>query len=201
MDKENGNGNGNRVPQARCNTTNVDLLVLAVAFVITTAGGYVLESVILIASATHYLAGIGFRMLIRERCQETAMTASRAFRFAAVQVMIWTCCLLLMLCVAAMGAHGVFHTEPLALRHLGAYAAPGVAAALATAAYIRQSRQAGLNHAALDAWLAATPSAIAFGVAFWAPHAQAGVFDAVAGLVVVLLLCVRALMHLGRAFN
>lgn len=180
---------------------NVDLGTHAFALVSSTVGGYVLESVVLVAAGAHHLAGLGFRMLMKQRCQEALVSNSRASGFALAQVLIWTCCVLLAMYVIAMGAHGVFHAEALASAALAAYAVPGLAAAATTAVLAGQSRRAGLKLARADAWLAATPSALALGVAFGAPAAQVGMFDAAAGLVAVLLLCTRSLFHLARAMD
>ncbi|MCD2516740.1 hypothetical protein LQ564_10515 [Massilia sp. G4R7] len=178
-----------------------DLLAQAVALSSSGVGGYVLESVVLVACAAHHLAGIGFRMLIGAAWQERPQPVQRARAFTAVQVVIWACCLLLAVGVVPMGAHSIFHADSLASLQVAVYALPGVAAAVTSALLVRPARQAGLKHSGVDAWLAAVPSALAFAVAFSGPQAQAGTIDAAVGVAIVLLLPLRALLHLGRLLN
>ena len=178
-----------------------DLLAQAVALSSSELGGYLLESVVLVACAAHHLAGIGFRMLLGAAWQESIRAVRRLPTFAVMQVVIWACCVLLAVGVAAMGAHGIFHADSLAPRQVAVYALPGVAAAVTTAALVCQARRVGMIHAGIDAWLAAAPVALGFAVAFGAPQAQAGAIDAGAGLAIVLLLCVRALVHMGQALK
>lgn len=120
--------------------------------------------------------------------------------FSAMQLILWTCCVLLAICVTALGAHGVFHAEPLDYAAMAAYAAPGAIAAVTTAARTCWPVHAGLG-AKADAFLSATPTVIALCIAIGAAGVDAGRVDAFAGLVVVLLLCVRTLIYVGRVLD
>lgn len=120
--------------------------------------------------------------------------------FSAVQVILWICCVLLAVRVTALGAHGVFHAEPLDHAAMAAYAAPGAIAAVTTAALTCWPVHAGLG-AKADAFLSAAPTVIALCIAIGAAGIDAGRVDALAGLAVVLLLCVRTLIYVGRSLD
>lgn len=178
----------------------LDLAAHGTAIVSCATGGMLLESVVLMAAVSHHVASIGFSLLISEQRVEQPSSWPGDAIFSAVQLILWTCCVLLAICVTALGAHGVFHAEPLDHAAMAGYAGPGAIAAITTAALTCWPVHAGLG-AKADAFLSATPTVIALCIAVGAAGIQAGRFDAVAGLAVVLLLCIRTLIYVGRALD
>lgn len=192
--------------QGRCSRNthrlvNVDLAAHGTALVSCATGGVVLESVILLAAASHHVASIGFRLLTQEN--EGAQIRSRAgdALFSALQLILWTCCLLLALCVMALGAHGIFHADPLDAIAMAGFALPGAVAAVTTCALASWSARTNAGSGKADALLSGVPTVLALCVAFSELGANAGRVDALAGLALVLMLCVRTLAHLGRAHD
>lgn len=179
----------------------LDLAAHGTALVSCAAGGIVLESVILIAAASHHAASIGFRLLVAE--SEGAQTRSRASDAlcSAVQLILWGCCLLLAICVMALGAHGMFHADPLDAISMAAFAAPGVVAALTTFALVNWSVRATASGGAADALLSGVPAVLALCFAFSGLGTDAGRLDALAGLGLVLMLCARIVIYPGRALD
>lgn len=192
--------------QGRCSRSTgrlvkLDLAAHGIALVSCVIGGIALESVILIAAASHHVASIGFGLHIKE--SDGAQTRSRSGNalFSAVQLILWTCCLLLAICVTALGAHGIFHADPLDAILMARFAAPGAVAAVTTCALASCSVRAGAASGKTDALLSGVPTVLALCVAFSGLGTDAGRLDALAGLGLVLMLCARTVIHLGRALD
>jgi uncharacterized membrane protein YhaH (DUF805 family) len=164
-------------------------------------GGVVLESVVLMGAASHHAASIGFRLLLdNKNAGQSRIRLSDAL-YSLVQLIIWTCCLLLTICVTAMGAHGIFHAEPLNALAIASFAIPGALAAATTTALALRLGYAGCRRRAVDAMLSGVPAVLAFCVAFSQLGGEKGKLDALAGLSIVLILCTRTVLHLGRILD
>ena len=179
----------------------LDLAAHGTALVIAAFGGVVLESVVLSAAASHHVATIGFRLLIREKQEEQIWFGTGEPMLAVVQLILWTCCVLLTMCVTAAGAHGLLHAEPLDAVAITGFAVPGVAAAATTAVLTCRAGHACYGGDKVDALLSVAPTSAAICVPFVGLGAEGGRLDALAGLALVLLLCTRTLLHLGRTLN
>lgn len=193
--------NQDRCSRSTRRLVKLDLAAHGTALVSCATGGIVLESVILIAATSHHVASIGFRLLIDEG--EGAQTRSRSSdaMFSAVQLILWTFCLLLMICVTALGAHGIFHVDPLDAISMAGFAVPGAVAAVTTCALANWSVRTTAGNGRADAVLSALPTVLAIGVAFGELGAHAGRLDALVGLGLVLMLCARIVIYLGRVLD
>lgn len=160
-----------------------------------------LESVVLMGAAAHHAASVGFRLLIDERGTAGRPPVSRALPFVVVQLVLWTACVLLALYVTAIGAHGMFHADPLDAPAMAPFALPGGVAAFATVALAAIPTAGRRSSAMVDALLSAVPTVLVLWVALNAPGTDVGRLDAIAGIATVPLLCVRALAQLGRSIN
>lgn len=178
--------------------THLDIAAHVLALLSSFVGGFLLESVILVASTAHHMASLGFKAFFKEIRDEKTWYGRVGSAYVLIQLAIWLCCLMLALSAVAMGAHGVFHDEPLFSLAMAACAAPGVAAAITTASLPGTQSKGGLKFFRLDMFFSTMPSVLAFGVAFGASSVQAGMLDSIVGFVVVLLLCARVLIHLDR---
>jgi len=159
-------------------------------------GGIVLESVVLMAGAAHHLASIGSRLSVEENLDKHLRFRSASAATSVMQLGLWTCCLLVAIYVTALGAHGLFHVEPLDVGAMAGFAAPGTVAAATTAVLACWSVHAAAGIDRADALLSAAPTATALGIALCELGANAGHLDALAGLALVLLLCARTLLYL-----
>jgi hypothetical protein len=178
----------------------LDLAAHGTAVVSCALGGILLESVVLIAAASHHGASIGFCLLIRERNVGHPRSSSCDLMFSAVQLILWIGCVLLATYVTALGAHGVFHSTPLDHAAMTVYAAPGAIAAVTTAALTCWPVQAGPG-AKADAFVSSVPTVSALCIAAGGAGIDAGRVDAFAGLAAVLLLCVRTLIYVRRVLD
>jgi hypothetical protein len=178
----------------------LDLAAHGTAIASCAMGGVLLESVVLMAAGLHHGASIGFWLLSRERKAAHPHSLPGDAMFSVVQLILWACCALLAICVSALGAHGVFHSEPLDHAAMAVYAAPGAIAALTTAALTCWPVQAGLG-AKADAFVSSVPTVSALCIAVGGAGIDAGRVDALAGLAAVLLLCVRTLIYVGRILD
>lgn len=179
----------------------LDLAAHGIALVSSATGGIVLESVVLMAAASHHVASIGFRLYSKEITDELARSRAGDAMFSVVQLILWTCCVVLAICVTAQGAHGLFHAEPLDAMAIAGFAAPGAVAGATTAALTHWSVHERCASGMADALLSALPTAAALGVAFSGLGADAGRLDALAGLAIVLMLCARSLIYLGQTLD
>ena len=179
----------------------LDQVAHGMALVSCATGGIILGSVILIAAASHHVASIGFRLLIEEG--EGVQTRSRSSDAlnSAVQLILWACCLLLTMCAMAFGAHGMFHADPLDAISMAGFAVPGAVAAVTTCILASWSVRAKASRGKADALMSGVPTVLALGAAFSELGADAGRLDALAGLGLVLMLCARVLIHLGRVLD
>ncbi|TXF98393.1 hypothetical protein [Massilia sp.] len=132
---------------------------------------------------------------------ELTRSRARDAMFSAVQLILWACCVVLAIVVTAQGAHGLFHVESLDAMTMAGFAAPGALAAATTAALTRSSAHVRGGSDRADALLSAAPTAAALGIAISGLGADAGRLDALAGLAIVLMLCVRTLIYLGRTLD
>lgn len=179
----------------------LDLAAHGAAFVTCSAGGIVLESAVLMGAASHHAASIGFHLLLNEKNNEQNRIKSSDAMFSVAQLFIWTCCLLLAICVSAMGAHGLFHAEPLDVVAIAGFAAPGALAAAATCLLAWRAGDAWGRRRKADALMSGAPAALALCIAFSQLGTEAGKLDAIAGLSAVLMLCARTVIHLGQALD
>lgn len=179
----------------------LDLAAHGIALVSSATGGIVLESVVLMAAASHHVASIGFRLYSKEITDELARSRAGDAMFSVVQLILWTCCVVLAICVTAQGAHGLFHADPLDAMAIAGFAAPGAVAGATTAALTHWSVHERCASGMADALLSALPTAAALGVAFSGLGADAGRLDALAGLAIVLMLCARSLIYLGQTLD
>ncbi|MFC3458396.1 MULTISPECIES: hypothetical protein [Massilia] len=179
----------------------LDLAAHGIALVSCATGGIVLESVVLMGAASHHVASIGFRLTSKEMTDELTRSRARDAMFSAVQLILWACCVVLAIVVTAQGAHGLFHVESLDAMTMAGFAAPGALAAATTAALTRSSAHVRGGSDRADALLSAAPTAAALGIAISGLGADAGRLDALAGLAIVLMLCVRTLIYLGRTLD
>lgn len=177
----------------------LDLAAHALALASCIAGAIIIESIILVAAASHHVASLGFRLLSEEKEDEETRSNSADAAFLAIQIVLWTSCLLSVLSVTAMGAHGLFHAEPFDVVTMAAFAAPGIVAATTTAglAYGLGDCHGGKA----DAFLSMAPTALAVGVAFSGIDDGVGRLDALAGLAAIVMLCVRTVLHLVRELD
>ncbi|UVW30512.1 hypothetical protein [Massilia sp. H6] len=196
-----GRDNRGRCSRSTRRFVKLDLAAHGVALVSCATGGIVLESVILMGAASHHVASIGFRLYSKEMADEQTRSGAGDAMFSAVQLILWTCCLVLAICVTAQGAHGLFHAESLDAMAMAGFAAPGAVAAGTTAALTRWSVHGGHGSDRVDALLSAVPTVAALCVAFGDLGADAGRLDALAGLAIVLMLCARTVIYLGRALD
>ncbi len=181
--------------------TKLDYAAHGVAFVSCLAGGIGLESIILLAAASHHLASIGFQLRINENGGAPTRSRSDDALFSVMQLILWTCCLLLTTYVIALGAHGVFHADPLEVVEMARFAAPGGVAAITTFALVSWAVRANAASGKTDAFLSAVPTVLSLCFAFSKLGANAGRLDALAGLGLVIMLCARTLVHLGQALD
>lgn len=179
----------------------LDLAAHGIALVSSATGGIVLESVVLMAAASHHVASIGFRLYSKEITDELARSRADDAMFSVVQLILWTCCVVLAICVTAQGAHGLFHADPLDAMAIAGFAAPGAVAGATTAALTHWSVHDRCASGMADALLSALPTAAALGVAFSGFGADAGRLDALAGLAIILMLCARSLIYLGQTLD
>lgn len=190
-----------RSSSGMCRLFRLDLAAHGAALASCTAGGAVLESVVLLGAASHHAASIGFHLLLNEKGEEQNRIKSNDALFSVTQLVIWTCCLLLALCGSAMGAHGLFHVEPLDALGIAGFAAPGALAAATTGVLAWRNGDAGGRSRKADALMSGAPAALALCIAFSPLGAEAGKLDAIAGLGLVLMLCARTLIHVGQALD
>ena len=179
----------------------LDLAAHGTALLSCLAGGVVLESVVLMGAASHHTASIGFRLLLDNKNAGQSRIRTGAPLYPLVQLIIWTCCLLLTICVTAMGTHGMFHAEPLDALAIAGFAIPGALAAATTGALALRLGYAGRRGREVDAMLSGVPAVMAFCVEFSQLGGEAGKLDALAGLSIVLILCARTVLHLGRILD
>lgn len=170
-----------------------------VSFASCAIGGFLLGSVLLIAGVAHHLACIGSALLAREsgvRAQVSLATLGYLPLFLTMSVT----CLLLVMRVTAQGIHGLAHAEPLDLAAVSAWTAPGfgAAAAAAVAGLMHRPDRRRRIHIAADTLSSAAPALLAWGVYVIADAAESGRMDAAAGLVIVLMLLLRPLLHLYK---
>jgi len=192
--------NPDRYSRSTCRLANLDLAAHGAAIVSSATGGILLESVVLMAAASHHVASVGFALLISERRAEQTHSWSGDAMFSAVQLILWTCCLLLASRVAALGAHDMFHAKTLDYPAMAVYAIPGAIAAVTSAALVRSSVHNGLRMKA-NAFLSALPTVSALCIAAGAAGVGAGRVDALAGLAIVVLLCIRALAYVADTLD
>lgn len=177
----------------------LDLAAHGAAFASCAAGGIIVESIILVAAASHHAATIAFRLLSIEKL--TMQTRPRTeVAFPVAQIALCMCCVVMILVAIALGTHGIFHGESLDAVAVAAFALPGSVAIATTAGLACGPARAGAPSRA-DAVLSAVPTALAFGVAFCDFGISAGRLDALAGLVAVLVLCVRTVINLGQTLD
>lgn len=179
----------------------LDLAAHGAALVSCTAGGVVLESVVLIGAASHHVANIGLYLLVNQENEEQTRIRSSEALFSVVQLIIWTCCLLLAMYVAAMGAHGIFHAEALDGGAIVSFAVPAALAAVTTGVLAWRGGDPGRTSRMADALLSGAPPVLALFVAFSRLSLDAGKLDALVGLATVLMLIARTAIHLGRALD
>lgn len=191
----------NRASLCTRSLIRLDLTAHGTALVSCAIGGVFLESVVLMGAASHHLATIGIRLLTAEQRNEQSQTPRDNIMFSIVQIVLWTCCMILAVYVASRGAHGMFHAKYLnAIAVLG-FAMPGVLGGLTTAALIRRSVYPDRCTEKADAVLSAVPSALVLCVAGGALLVDGGKLDAIVGLAIILMLCVRTLVCLARALD
>lgn len=191
---------GRRSPGTR-RLFGLDLAAHGTALLSCVTGGVVLESVVLMGAASHHAASIGFRLLLDNKDAGQSRIRSGDALYSLAQLIIWACCLLLTICVTAMGAHGMFHAEPLNALAIAGFAIPGAVAAATTGALALRPGDAGHRGREVDAMLSGAPAVLAFCVAFSQLGGEAGKLDALAGLSIVLMLCARTVLHLGRILD
>jgi len=173
----------------------LDLVAHGIALVTCVTGGILLESVVLMAAAVHHVASIGFSRMIEEGPDKQHRSRSNDAMFSVRQLVLWTCCVMMAIYVTATGAHGVFHPELLNAAAIAGFAAPGAVAAATTGVLACWSAHPGRVGRA-DALLSAMPTAAAFCIASGTAN-----LDALAGLALVLLLCVRTVLCLRRTLD
>lgn len=191
---------GRRSPGTR-RLFGLDLAAHGTALLSCLTGGVVLESVVLMGAASHHAASIGFRLLLDNKNAGQSRIRSGDALYSLAQLIIWACCLLLAICVTAMGAHGMFHAEPLNAQAIAGFAIPGALAATTTGTLALRPGDAGRSGREVDAILSGAPAVLAFCVAFSQLGGEAGKLDVLAGLSIVLMLCARAVLHLGRILD
>ncbi|MDN4059208.1 hypothetical protein QPK31_13355 [Massilia sp. YIM B02769] len=191
---------GRRSPGTR-RLFGLDLAAHGTALLSCMTGGVVLESVVLMGAASHHAASLGFRLLFDNKDAGQSRIRSGDALCSLVQLFVWACCLPLAICVTAMGAHGMFHAEPLNALAIAGFAIPGALAATTTAALALRPGGPGRRGRAVDAMLSGAPAVLAFCVAFSPLGVEAGKLDALAGLSIVLMLCARTVLHLGRILD
>ena len=196
-----GRDNRGRCSRSTRRLVKLDLAAHGIALVSCATGGIVLESVILMGAALHHVASIGFRLYLKDMADEKTPLRAGDPMFSAVQLILWTCCVVLAIYVTAQGAHGLFHAESLDAMAMAGFAVPGAVAAATTAALTRWPVHGSHGSDRADALLSAVPTVAALCVAFGALGAEAGRLDALAGLSFVLMLCARAVIYLGRALG
>lgn len=179
----------------------LDQAAHGIALVTCVTGGIVLESVVLMAAAAHHLASMGLRLSVEESSDEQPQSRSGSAAASLMQLGLWTCCMLLAICVTALGAHGLFHAEPLDVAAMAGFAAPGAVGAATTAVLACWAVHAGRGIDRADALLSAAPTVTALCIALTELGAGAGSLDALAGLLLVLLLCARTLLYLRAALD
>lgn len=190
---------GRRVPVRR-RLAKLDIVAQGAAFASCAAGGIIVESVVLVAAASHHAATIAFRLLLIESLAEQRKPRAEA-AFLVVQIALCMCCLILVIFVIALGTHGIFHREAPDAMALARFAMPGLLAIVMTAGLAYGWARPGEDVSMADAALSAVPTALAFGVAFCDFGIAPGMLDALAGLVAVAVLCVRAAINLGQTLN
>ncbi|MFC5510431.1 hypothetical protein ACFPOU_04720 [Massilia jejuensis] len=197
MDRE----NRGRCFRSSPRLVKLDLVAHGVALVSCATGGIVLESVVLMGAASHHVASSGFRLYSKEMTDELPRSRARDAMFSAVQLILWTSCVVLAIFVTAQGAHGLFHAEPLDAVAMAGFAAPGAFAGVTTAALTSWAVHDRCGSDRADALLSAAPTAAALGIAFSGLGADAGRLDALAGLAIVLMLCARTLIYLAQTLD
>lgn len=190
---------GRRAPLGR-RLVKLDVVTQGAAFASCAAGGIIVESVVLVAAASHHAASIAFRLLLIESLAEQRKPRVEA-AFLVVQIALCMFCLIPVLFVTATGTHGIFHRKALDAMALAGFALPGLLAIVTTAGLAYRLARAGEDVSMADAALSALPTALAFSVAFSDFGIAPGVLDALAGLVAVPVLCVRAALNLGQTLN
>ena len=190
---------GRRFPVGR-RLVRLDLAAHGAAFASCAAGGIIVESVILVAAASHHAATIAFRLLSIEKLTKQTRPKTDV-AFSVVQIALCMCCVVMVLVVIALGAHGILHGEALDALAVATFALPGSVTIATTAGLAFGPAHAGEDPSRADAVLAAVPTALAFGVAFCNLDIAAGRLDALAGLLAVLVLCARAVINLGQTLN
>lgn len=191
----------NRASLCTRSLIRLDLTAHGTALVSCTIGGVFLESVVLMGAAAHHLATIGIRLLTAEPRNEQSQTPRDNIMFSIVQIVLWTCCMSLAVYVASRGAHGIFHAKHLNAIAVLSFAMPGVLGGLTTAALIRRSVHPGRFTDKADALLSTAPSALVLCVAGGALLVDGGKLDAIVGLAIILMLCLRTLVCLARALD
>jgi hypothetical protein len=179
----------------------LDIIAHGAALICCAIGGIVLGSVVLMAAASHHLASIGFRLHGKERVDDKIRSRPDEAMFSAVQLVLWTCCLLFAMSAAALGAHAVFHSDSLDAMAMASFVAPGTVAAATTAALAYWPACATHRSGKADALLSAAPTAFALVFSFSVLGADAGRLDGLAGLAIVLMLCGRTVIYLKRSFE
>lgn len=181
--------------------SRLDLAAHGTAIVSCTVGGFFLESVVLIAAASHHLATLGIRLLTTAETSKEARAPFGGARASITQVAIWTGCLGLGLYVTSSGAHSVFHAKQLNTIAVLGFALPGAVGVLSGAALIRCSTRPGSSTNKTDVLLSAAPSLLVLCVAAGALLVDGGRLDGILGLAMVPMLGIRILICLPRVLN
>lgn len=173
-----------------------------VSFVSCAIGGFLLGSVLLLAGVAHHLACIGATLLARG-AGVRAQLIPGALGFLPLFLAISVSCLLLVMRVTAQGLHGMAHAEPLDLAAVAAWAAPGFGAAAAASVATwtpRPGRRRRMQHA-VKTLISGAPAVLALGIYLTVGTAESGRVDAAAGLVIILTLVIRPLLHMDKLFE
>jgi len=179
----------------------LDRVAHGIALMTCVTGGILLESVVLMAVAVHHVASIGFSRMIEEGPDKQHRSRSSDAMSSVRQLVLWTCCLMMAIYVTATGAHGVFHPELLNAAAIAGFVAPGAVAAATTGVLACWSAHASRGVGRADALLSAMPTVAALCIASAEPGIGTANLDALAGLALVLLLCVRTVLCLRRALD
>lgn len=181
--------------------TKLDFASHGTAFLSCVIGSIVLDSVILMASASHHLASVGFRIHTLEQHSEQKRWGPDGLASVLAQLAIWAGCLVLAFYVAVVGAHGVFHANLFAPFAMAGFALPGLAALVTTVNLANRSISDGWSTSNFDALLSAAPTVLALAMAVEIDLVNAGRLDAIVGLAIMLLFCARALIHLRQVLD
>jgi len=173
-----------------------------VSFASCAIGGFLLGSVLLLAGVAHHLACIGATLLARGAGGRAHLIPG-ALGFLPLFLAISVSCLLLVMRVTAQGLHGMAHAEPLNLAAVAAWAAPGFGAAAAgpVATWTPQPGRRRRIHNAVKTLTSAAPAILAVGAYLTVGAAESGRVDAAAGLVIILTLLIRPLVHMDKLFE